>query len=170
MAKLHDVMSYIISKYPLKHELSNARLTKLVYLSDWKHCLSNNSQITDISWYFNNYGPFVWDVKDAAKGSPDVFLIKEDETMFGSEKTIISLQSNFRIKDANLTADEVKAIDHIIGITKNLYWDDFIRLVYSTYPISKSERYTYLDLKSLASDYKKLKVTPKDDNKDLQLK
>ena len=54
MAKLVDVIAYIIKRYPssLADELSNARLTKLVYLSDWKNCLTNDRPISSINWYF----------------------------------------------------------------------------------------------------------------------
>ncbi len=38
---LRDIMLYICDKYPQKRDLSNARLTKLIYLSDWKNILKN---------------------------------------------------------------------------------------------------------------------------------
>ncbi len=50
MTELKDVMAYIIANYPFKGELSNARLTKMVYLTDWKNALLSGRQVTDISW------------------------------------------------------------------------------------------------------------------------
>ena len=47
----------------------------------------------------------------------------------------------------------MKSIDHVINETKNLNWDQFIRLVYSTFPIASAERYTYIDLIEKAKEY-----------------
>ena len=59
MASIKDVLAYIITKYPYESELSKARLTKLVYLSDWESSVSRGKSITDLEWYFNHYGPYI---------------------------------------------------------------------------------------------------------------
>jgi hypothetical protein len=157
MAKLVDTIGYIISNYPdnIRHELSNARLTKMVYLSDWKHVLSNGSQISDIDWYFDNYGPFVWDIEREAKNYPNIFKINNQTNAYGKRKKTYSLYPN----DQNflLTDSEKAAVDHIIDVTKKLFWDDFIQLVYSTHPVSSSERYTYLNLVGKGDEYRALR-------------
>ena len=75
--------------------------------------------------------------------------------MYGSTKTI------FRIKDdsfkPDLTNSEKKSIDHIIGVSSKKYWDNFIKLVYSTHPIASSERYSYLNLGEKAAEYQELR-------------
>lgn len=154
MAELKDVMAYIISQYPanMKDELSNARLTKMVYLSDWRNCLRGKGQITDIEWYFDNFGPFVWDIKSTAKANPGIFKVENVPNMYGSAKTLFSL--NDVSYQPELSSSERKSIDHIISVASKKYWDDFIKLVYSTYPVSSSERYSKLDLVSKAREYK----------------
>lgn len=156
MNKLRDVIAYILENYPHKKELSNARLTKLVYLSDWHFCLSNGVQITSIKWYFDNYGPFVWDVKQEVEKNPSFFTIEQTVNAHGSSKNLIK---SLKVpNDLTLTNDEKASIGKIIDITKNMYWDDFINLVYSTYPILSTERYSYLNLESLAKRYKESKA------------
>ena len=54
MTELKEVISYLVSKYPHKDELSNARLTKMIYLADWRHAITQGNQITDIRWFFDN--------------------------------------------------------------------------------------------------------------------
>ncbi len=151
MAAIEDVIAYIAEKYPHKHELSNARVTKLVYLSDWKHSLESGRQITGINWYFDNYGPFVWDVKEAAERHPELFDLSYNTNMFGSKKLM------FKLKDdsysPSLTEQEKAAVDHVIEVTRGLYWNDFIKLVYSTYPVTSSDRYSLLDLPAKAREY-----------------
>jgi hypothetical protein len=131
--------------------MSNARLTKLVYLSDWRHCLRTNSQISNIKWFFNNFGPFVWDIKDTAKENPHIFELETTTNMYGDQKTIFILNS--KDYSPRLSEEEMKSIDHVINETKNLNWDQFIRLVYSTFPIASAERYTYIDLIEKAKEY-----------------
>ena len=54
----------------------------------------------------------------------------------------------------DLTKAEREILDHIISITSTKYWNSFMELVYSTYPILKSNKYSELDLVSLAKAYK----------------
>jgi hypothetical protein len=151
MAKLKDIMAYIIKEYPLKSDLSNAKLTKMIYLADWKHAITYGHQISDIMWYFDNYGPFVWDIKDEALNEPEIFVVKEVLNAYGSPKVIIGLnQMQYTPK---ISVEEAKSINHVIESAKKLNWDQFIRLVYSTYPIISSEKYNHLDLVKKAKEY-----------------
>ena len=67
MASLHDVMTYLVSKYPHSDDLANARLTKMIYLADWRAAIRYGKQVTDFSWEFNHYGPYLHDVINEAK-------------------------------------------------------------------------------------------------------
>lgn len=156
MAELKDVMAYIIANYPksMSAELSNARLTKMVYLADWHSCLRGKGQISNVDWYFDNYGPFVWDIKRTADKYPDIFKVDEKENMYGSSKRVFELCGDYA---PSLTSSEIKSLDHIIKVGSQRYWNDFIKLVYSTYPVSSSERYSSLDLETKADEYRKLR-------------
>ncbi|MFP4106710.1 MAG: Panacea domain-containing protein [Phycisphaerae bacterium] len=155
MAELQDIVAYILREYPHPDELSNARVTKMVYLADWLQAITNGRQMSNINWFFDNFGPFVWDVKEAVEGNPFLFDANDTRNMYGNQKTVFSL------KDGNysphLAPDEKAVLDRIIEITKGLYWKDFIRLVYSTHPIMSSARYSTLDLVAKAREYKQQK-------------
>tara|TARA_R110000765_G_scaffold26526_10_gene64760 strand:- start:1470 stop:1937 length:468 start_codon:yes stop_codon:yes gene_type:complete len=151
MAKTIDAVAFVLLHYPHKGELSNARVTKMLYLADWKHCMSYKKQITPISWYFDSYGPFVWDVMKSAEES-DIVSVEMSTNMYGKNKRQLSLKSDsYKPK---LQPTEQLAIKHVIDMTKQMFWNDFIKLVYSTYPIVNSDRYSYLDLIELAEEYK----------------
>lgn len=154
MAELKDVIAYFIKKYPRKADLSNARVTKMVYLADWRHLITSGTQITSVKWYFDNYGPFVWDIKITAERNLDLFMVESTTTPYGAPKTILG------IKDENyspiLASDEKRSLDHVIQETKDLSWSRFIRLVYSTYPIITSDRFTYIDLSKKVEEYLRL--------------
>ena len=150
MANLKDIVYYLIDKYPYKGALSNARITKMVYLADWYSANIYKKQISDIVWIFNNYGPYVEDVLKVALDNPDIFIVKEVENYYGTSKKLINTVSTYT---PVLTDDEKQSIDIVINITKQKTWGQFITFVYSTYPIVVSNRYSTLDLLSLAEEY-----------------
>lgn len=157
MAHLKDVMAYLVKNYPenIRHELSNARLTKMVYLADWHRALNFKIQMTDIDWYFDNYGPFVHDIEREAASHSKIFSINLGSNIHGQPKKSIALRDGEYSPD--VSDQEKLSLDHIIDVTKSLYWDGFIKLVYATHPIASSERYDFLDLVGKAEEYQKLK-------------
>lgn len=137
---LNDLIKYFCSMYPHSQELSKARLTKMIYLADWENFKLSKKQLSDIKWYFDNFGPYVSDVVDTAYNDPDVRLVST-RTIYGTEKTLIEY------KGVTPTLDEpVRTIlDKVIESTKTLSWKNFIEYVYATPPIKESTRYNYLD-------------------------
>jgi hypothetical protein len=149
--KIIDVATYILEKYPMPDELSNARLTKIIYLSDWRYVLTNGNQITTIKWYYDNHGPFVWDIKDELQFHFEYIAIKETTNIFGTQKCIFELKRKYPY---NLSDEEKKTINFVIEKTKKKNWTDFIRIVYGTYPIINSDKYSSLNLIELAKQKK----------------
>ncbi len=149
MSELTDVMVYLLKNYPYKSELSNARLTKLVYLADWRFALKNKRQITGIQWKFNNFGPFVWDIYNTAQSNSSVFAVEDIQNYYGAKKTLIKLSNENH--PVHLSNDEKLTLDYVISSTKILTWNRFIQLVYSTFPILVSEKDSSLDLIALAN-------------------
>ena len=153
MASLTSVMAWIMKNYPHEHEMSNARLTKMVYLSDWHHTVYAGRRMTDIDWFFDNHGPFVWDIKDAAVANSDLFEVLETKNMYGSRKTLIRLRDRV-FSDDSLSETEKSSVISMIEVTKKFYWDDFITFVYSTFPVLVSKKYSRLDLEALANRFR----------------
>lgn len=153
--KTEEVIAYILASYPknLSDEMSNARLTKIVYLSDWRASLRRNQTITKIDWYYDNFGPFVEDIEKAARSNLKRFEIDYKSNMYGQPKKVFRLRKNNSTVD--LTDEEKNDIDFVISKTKPLYWREFIKLVYSTFPIASSDKYSNLDLLAKAKEYKK---------------
>lgn len=154
MAELKDIVYYLVDKYPNKEHLANARITKMVYLADWYSVNVFGKQVSEISWYFDNYGPFVTDVIKMAQENTKVFSVTEENNYFGATKRVIK---NISTYSPILSESEIKSLDKVIEITKNKTWDQFITFVYSTYPIVVSDRYTNLDLMALSVEYQKRK-------------
>lgn len=151
MNRLLNIIAYFCHEYPYSDELSNSRLTKLVYLADWVSSLVDNRQLTDITWLFNHYGPYVDDVKNAVMSSPN-FIFHSDHNSFGSSKNVIRYTG--RIADVELSERDKEILNLVIEKTKGKYYNEFIDYVYSTYPVQSKNRYATLNLVELAREYK----------------
>jgi len=148
MARIKDVTAYICATYPHKHELSKTRVTKLVYLADWKSAQRNEKQLTKIQWYFHNFGPYVDAVIDSAKKDRR-FEITSTSNLYGDAKVLFSIREG-EDYERGLSSLEMRLIDEVVGETCKLYWDSFIKHVYDTFPIRATNRHQDLDLISLA--------------------
>lgn len=149
-----SALPYILKNYPqhMVHELSNARVTKMLYLADWHQAINHGRQITDIDWYFDNYGPYVNDVRAEAEADSSLFTARCTNNMYGQPKLMLGL--NDRSYTPNISNDVKTSLDHVLAQTQKMYWDSFIKLVYSTYPVTSSDRYSYLNLVEKAAEYK----------------
>ena len=93
------------------------------------------------------------DVKEEALRHPDLFSISRSSNMFGNSKTLVSGKT---INNGLSLQQSVKAaLDHVVSATQDLSWNSFIKLVYGTYPVANSSRYSHLDLVSMAVEYRK---------------
>ena len=151
---ISNIVKYILSTYPYKSELSASRLTKILYLADWKSSIDKGYQITNAVWHFHHYGPYVDDFLKLAKEDLDINVINK-ETMFGGRKQQIELRNNFD-GDIEISQENKEILDFVIVATKDKNYEDFIKLVYSTYPVVSSSRYSDFDLVKMAKDYKAL--------------
>ncbi|OBU20670.1 Panacea domain-containing protein [Photobacterium aquimaris] len=147
-----NVIKYILQAYPYKDELSASRLTKMLYLTDWKAALEHDRQLTNTIWHFHHYGPYVDDFVRMAKDDPDITVINTT-TVFGGNKQLFQLSNNASDK-FTITPQLKEIVDFVINATKDKNYEDFIKLVYSTYPVLSSSKYSDLDLVKKAREYK----------------
>lgn len=152
--KISNMIKYLLKNYPYKSELSASRLTKMLYLADWKSAIEHSKQLTDAQWHFNHYGPYVDDFIKIAKDDDDIRIVNT-RTMFGGHKQEVSLSDDFD-GVVELETVEKAILDFVIASTKSKNYEDFIKLVYSTYPVVSSSRYSDLDLVSMANEYKSI--------------
>ena len=158
MAELRDVVAYLCDTYPHPKELSNARLTKMVYLADWKNAIEREEQLTDLTWEFSHYGPYVPDVICLAR-SEDDFEVERGETMYGNQKELVRHQAEFGMLAASypsLAPEDRDILDFVIRSVEDKNFTEFVKLVYSTYPMITQVRYSKLDLVDLAKEYKQI--------------
>ncbi|MDP1774168.1 MAG: Panacea domain-containing protein [Methylobacter sp.] len=151
-----NLIKYILKNYPHKSELSASRLTKMLYLADWKSAIENSNQLTNATWHFNHYGPYVDDFLKIAKDDKDI-EVKSTQTIFGGKKQQVELAESFN-GNIEITENQKTILNFVIGATKDKNYEDFIKLVYSTYPVVSSSKYSDFDLVAMANEYKKIAV------------
>lgn len=151
--KLLSIIKYILANYPYPNELSASRLTKMIYLADWKEAIINGKQLTDINWFFNHHGPYNDEILHEAKKDKNISVTVKIN-IFGAKKTHIELHNNE--KPINIDDESSKILNFVMDATKDKNYTDFIKLVYSTYPVISSKKYSTLDLPRKAKEYKEL--------------
>jgi hypothetical protein len=144
----------LLKEYPHKSELSASRLTKMIYLMDWKSSIDFGRQITDAQWHFDHYGPYVDDFVKLAKEDKDI-SVENTSNYFGGKKQLFKLSEKIE-EDFSLTKEQKYIADFVINTTKQKNYEDFIQLVYSTYPVMSNDRYSDLDLVGSAVKYKEI--------------
>jgi len=149
-----NIIKYLLKEYPHKAELSASRLTKMIYLMDWKSSIDNGAQITNAKWHFDHYGPYVDDFVRLAREDKGI-SIESASNFYGGKKQLFKLSDTFDGK-VEITPEQKKIADFVIDATKQKNYEDFIQLVYSTYPVISSDRYTDLDLVIMANKYKEI--------------
>ncbi|WP_148610463.1 Panacea domain-containing protein [Aeromonas sobria] len=147
-----QVLKYILLSYPYKDDLSASRLTKMIYLTDWKCALEYEKQFTNKVWHFNHYGPYIDDFVNLAKNDNDIKIINT-HNIYGGHKQLFELKMEFN-ETIVLPPPLKNIVDFVISATKDKNYEEFIKLVYSTYPVISSSQYTNLDLVSKAREYK----------------
>jgi hypothetical protein len=122
----------------------------MVYLADWRSVITRGKQLTDLEWEFSNYGPYVTDVIQVAETDP-AFEVVRTKNPYGAPKDLVRVADD--VAYPSLTEEEAELLDFVINSSACKNWDDFIKLVYSTYPIVTQERFSKLDLVKLAKEY-----------------
>lgn len=137
--QLKNIMQSVLSRYD--GWMYNAALTKFIYLVDIESVRKSGKQITHITWYRNNYGPFVWDVLNCAKEMPHIFEIYTEP----GNKRHICLKN----VESYRNSDDIETlIDKIINSIPNPKTDfsGFKEYVYTTPPMILSRQNGLLDI------------------------
>jgi hypothetical protein len=106
--------------------------------------------MTDVEWVFNHPGPYVDDVANEARND-DVCEVTGTTNFYGDPKEVIKLVKSREYP--SLTNEDKQILDSIIETTNRQSWNEFIRLIYSTYPVMTQDRFSPLNLAALARGY-----------------
>jgi Protein of unknown function (DUF4065) len=152
LATVRDVLSYICTKHPNPLALTINHINKIIYLADWKSAIVRGRQVTGLTWRIDDSGPH----------APQINTVLEQESAF----ELITSGGAFRIPTERLQlrsgigwktldAKDKEILDFVLKTASSKYFGDFVRLVYSTFPVLNSpDSDEHLDLVALAAQYK----------------
>lgn len=145
-----DLVAFIIKNYPFPEQLTRGRLAKLVYLIDAEYTRCFGDQLTNITWYFADNGPFPKNnnTDQAVKELERKELVKIHKDLTGSRNKkqwyeFIAI-GEIDIKLGKTVEDLIRSI---IEETKDMGFVKFIRdKIYNSLPVTKSEPYEIIDI------------------------
>ena len=145
---------YLWNLYPQekRYHFTKSRFSKLLYLIDWFNVKNIHSQLTEIKWYFNHFGPY--EDLESLLCKPGLFKIKKRHTEKGTIRYYVSEDNKVSItlpeEKNDLDQDNKKSIEYAINRTKGMEWNTFVAYIYRTPPVRQSMQYTYIDLLGIA--------------------
>ena len=152
--KTIPVSVYLWNSYPKekRYHFTKSRFSKLLYLIDWFSVLKGGSQLTEIKWYFDHFGPYE-DLKHLLY-KPGLFDVREYSTDNGITRYYVSDNKKEPMalpeENSDLSQSNKEHIDDVINETKDMDWNTFVDFVYRTPPVRQSVQYTYIDLPGIA--------------------
>lgn len=148
MNKVQQIAAYYL-KHSKSKSISELRLTKILYLCDWIHCLVHDSYMTNFKWMLK-YCVTAEGVNQSIMSGQhfSMQVIKQHSEI--KEYTLLFPNIN----NTELLVDsEIKVIDYILKHTDELYFNDLINYIHSTYPLREDTIYRDLDLLKSAKNY-----------------
>jgi hypothetical protein len=154
VAELRDVIAYVCTRHCDGLSLSISRLTKILYLADWRCCITRGRQVTPIEWKMNDTGPFSQQINFLLRSDKDFEVTTSQSILKGRSERVV-LVSDFGWK--SISKDDRDVLEFVLKTSREKYLGEFQRLINSTYPVlhvrNESDAMEALDLLGLAAQY-----------------
>jgi len=130
--KLEALIRHLLGNSP-RHRLHRTQLVKLVFLADYEQYQTFGETITDLTYYYEELGPFTWDIPDQAAEMPDVVVSEEPIAGFPGYKYQLAGSAT---QDAALDPRDRATADRVLRswgrwsasrLVKHLHSDPFLK-------------------------------------------
>lgn len=155
---MQDIILALLNGHP--KGIRDEELMWIVYLADWRSTIKSRNRLLQCVWTFGHYGPETEEFEAALEQYSWMFKTSRRRETNGIEfRWIQPEHPEYRVL---LEEHEHAAVEHVLSTTSSLDRADLVRLVYSTFPMLSSERFTTLNLEDLADKYVAFRGPPKD--------
>ncbi len=153
---IKELIYYIVA-YGDKNniDITLYRLYRTIYLIDWVFCINRNRQFTNIIWFFDNYCPYSKNILSILKNNNDLFYLIKTKDEQGVPRIKIKLLKKFLTIE--FSDDDKYIINFVLSKTSSFSQNELKNLVYNTYPLKTTKRYSFFNILEKAREYKKLK-------------
>lgn len=151
MEKVIDILIYLYKSYPNSNQLSYSRTMKLIYLIEWRYCITKFEKLTDIQWILTQYGPYYSNLINIMQDSSNF----EIETKFEeNNKQEIIIKFLNKKQNLHLKEQTIEVINFVVNHCSEMSWSELNNLVNSTYGIVNSNINEVINIEYLAKKYK----------------
>ena len=144
MDTIKDIVYAITDGITNTHKMSVARMVKLLYLYDWSCVLNFGGIESKFEWSCGMCGPSSDQVINAISNDSQSYRTFYKDNRQGGEKLMIECIDRNYVPQ--LSEVSMKAVSHVVRVTKEHKWNDLVRLVSSTIPVVMSSMNEPLDL------------------------
>ena len=149
MSKLINILIHILKILNPKKATIDY-ITQIIYMTDWVMALNKDTLISDLHWELGENGPQVEELDIIIGHRPDIF--KVTPVIDGGTKSIFLSLINTNIS-YSLDSTEAAYLDKVIMLFDPLFKDDFVDIVFHTYPILSTNKKEPIDILRLAREY-----------------
>lgn len=142
MAQLRDVVAYLCKRYPHKQELSKARLSKMIYLGEFRSATTKGRRLTDQTWTFSHLGPYLGEM-DEFPFPDESFRVTKGTSIYGDPMEVVTVLED--VEFPSLTEEDRRILDLVVKESAAKEWEDLCSLVCSTIPAIVQATDTRLD-------------------------
>jgi hypothetical protein len=120
------------------------------YLADWRSAIARGQQLTGVTWEFNEMGPSSREVLEAIF-SGSRFGIVPGRRSEGGQQQVVAVDP--QAVPRSLTSEDKEILTYVVERVAHHDDSGLVRLVYSTFPILCTPRFSKLSLPELAARY-----------------
>lgn len=149
MNKIQQITGYYLQKSN-NRSISKMRLIKIIYLCDWFFALVHNERMTDLDWKYH-YCIETSCLDNQIRYCHPFSISMSKGIIEREEYTLL-----FSLNDSDfslLDEKEKKVLDYVVEKTENLFYNDLLNFVYSTYPLQEDTIYRRIDLLASAARF-----------------
>ncbi|MCY0885788.1 MAG: hypothetical protein OWV35_07890 [Firmicutes bacterium] len=151
IATVRDALRYLVYATPSPADRTVLRLTKVLYLVDWRSAWGRGYSLTPCAWHFDRFGPTAPEIWDT---------VCHDPAWKVQPRGRIMLTADARPATPTVTAVDAAWMDRVLAEAAGWTWADLVAAVWATYPIRTGQRGTALPLTALARACRQARADP----------
>lgn len=145
---------FIVSSLTSNRQMSVRRLIKICYLIDW-HMSFRLHQESHGTWIYGLCGPTESTIERAINVDNEWFCLKEVDNHYGGLKKIVICKEH-ELHEGSIDNALKVALENTKHVLFDIRWERLSLIVSSTYPLSKTNPGSIIDLNGSAPEYNEI--------------
>jgi hypothetical protein len=147
MSKFEQVAHFFVSRFP---GMGVVKLTRGMYLTDWRAAILLHNTITGMQWKLGEYGPEARELFSFLKTTA-ILRVEADKEGYTQLNIADSHEYDF-------SKSEIDILEFVVNTLNEKQGNDLIRLINSTFPVIATNIGAEMNMTQLASEYERVKT------------